>query len=104
MVAEGSIHQASWPSAEALRQAAGSTTDALLPLAGQVLSELRRTKTEAKLSLRTPITTATITDTADRLALLEPAMADLRDASVADELLTAIGDELAVTAELATTD
>ena len=44
---------------------------------------------------------ATITDTADRLALLEPALADLRDASVAEELLTAVGDGLVVTAELA---
>lgn len=97
----GSVHRQSWPDAAALRASAQSSSDDLLPLAGQILSELRRTKTEAKLSLRTPITTATITDTADRLALLEPALADLRDASVASELLTAIGDELAVTAELA---
>ena len=98
---EGSIHTSTWPDAEALRTAAGSASNELLPLAGQVLSELRRTKTEAKLSLRTPISTATIVDTADRIALLEPALADLRDASVADELLTSVGDALAVTAELA---
>jgi valyl-tRNA synthetase len=98
---EGSIHISAWPDAAALRAAAGSTSNELLPLAGQVLSELRRTKTEAKLSLRTPISTATIVDTADRIALLEPALADLRDASVADELLTSVGEELAVTAELA---
>lgn len=100
----GSVHRQSWPDPVALRAAAQSTPDELLPLAGQVLSELRRTKTEAKLSLRTPITTATITDTADRLALLEPALADLRDASVAAELLTAVGHELAVTAVLAEAD
>ena len=98
---DDSIHTATWPDAAALRTEAGAAGVELLPLAGQVLSELRRTKTEAKLSLRTPITTATITDTAERLALLEPALADLRDASVADELLTAIGDDLAVIAELA---
>ncbi|MGF1595831.1 MAG: valine--tRNA ligase [Acidimicrobiales bacterium] len=100
----GSIHRAPWPDSGALRAAAGTAPDTLLPLAGQVLSELRRTKTEAKLSLRTPITTATITDTAERLALLAPALADLRDASVAAELLTAVGGELAVTAELAPVD
>ena len=98
---DGSLHRASWPDAAALRADAGTASDGLLPLAGQVLTELRKTKTEAKLSLRTPITTATITDTPDRLALLEPALADLRDASVADELLTAVGNELMVTAQLA---
>ena len=98
---EGSIHRAEWPVADDLRAAAGSAPGALLPLAGQVLSELRRTKTEAKLSLRTPILTATITDTADRIALLTDALNDLQDASVAGELRTAVGDELAVTAELA---
>ena len=50
---------------------------------------------------RAPITTATIVDTAERLALLEPALADLRDASVAAELLTTGGAELAVSAQLA---
>ncbi|MDH3681335.1 MAG: valine--tRNA ligase [Acidimicrobiia bacterium] len=98
---DGSIHTSAWPDAAALRGAAGTAPDGLLPLAGRVLSELRRTKTEAKLSLRTPIATATITDTADRLALLELALPDLRDASVADELLTAVGEELTVTAVLA---
>ena len=61
---EGSVHQASWPSAESLRADAGPGAAAeLLPLAGQVLTELRKTKTEAKLSLRAPITTATIVAT-----------------------------------------
>ncbi len=98
---DGSIHRAAWPDAAAIRDAAEAAPDGLLPLAGEVLSALRRTKTEAQRSLRTAITTATIVDTADRLALLEPALADLRDASVADELLTEVGAELAVTAELA---
>ncbi|MCP4223354.1 MAG: valine--tRNA ligase, partial [Actinomycetia bacterium] len=96
----GSLHNQSWPEAASLRTTAASTPEALLPLAGQVLSELRRTKTEAKKALRTPIATATITDTADRLALLEPALADLQEASAAEELLTAIGDELTVSAQL----
>ena len=96
----GSLHHQTWPDPAVLRAAAQSTPDELLPLAGQVLSELRRTKTEAKLSLRTPITTATITDTAERLAMLAPALADLREASVAEELLTIVGEELAVSAQL----
>ncbi len=98
----GSVHTASWPSAVALRADAGDgATAELLPLAGTVLTELRKTKTEAKLSLRAPITTATIADTPERLALLGSALADLRDASVAAELLTAEGPELAVSAQLA---
>ncbi|MDH4364643.1 MAG: valine--tRNA ligase, partial [Acidimicrobiia bacterium] len=97
----GSVHTSSWPDADALRAAAGEGAAELLPLAGTVLTELRKTKTEAKLSLRAPITTATIVDTAERLALLGPALADLRDASVAAELLMAEGTELAVSAQLA---
>jgi valyl-tRNA synthetase len=98
---DGSVHQASWPDAEALRSAGGDAPAELLAVAGQVLSELRRTKTEAKLSLRTPIVTATITDTSERIDLIQPVLADLRDASVAEELVTATGPELAVNAELA---
>ena len=97
---DGSLHQQSWPEVDGLRTAAEGGTGDLLPLAGQVLSELRRTKTEAKLSLRTPIVTGTVTDTAERLALLAPALADLADAAVATELTTAEGPELAVSAEL----
>jgi valyl-tRNA synthetase len=97
----GSIHRAPWPDATALQTAAGAAPTELLPLAGQILTELRKTKTEAKLSLRAPITTATIVDTAERIALITPVLADLRDASVAAELLTAEGAELAVSAELA---
>jgi len=100
----GSVHTHAWPDADALRAVGNGTNEELLPLAGEVLSELRRTKTEAKKSLRTPIATATITDTAERLALLEGAMADLGDASVATELLTAVGAELSVSAQLAEVD
>ncbi|MEM8925288.1 MAG: valine--tRNA ligase [Actinomycetota bacterium] len=98
---DGSLHVQSWPETASLREAAGDAPAELLALSGEVLSELRRTKTEAKLSLRTPITTGTITHTADKLALLAPVLDDLRDASVATELATAEGDELVVTAELA---
>lgn len=101
---DGSLHTQAWPQTEALRAAAGATEGDLLPLAGQVLSELRRTKTEAKKALRTPIATGTITDTDERIALLEPALADLREASAAQELTTSVGDALAVTAVLADED
>jgi valyl-tRNA synthetase len=101
---QGSVHAVSWPDADALRAEAGTARSELLPLAGQVLSELRKTKTEAKLSLRAPITTATIVDTSERITLLAPALDDLRDASVAAELLTFEGTELAVSAELAPVD
>ncbi|MEM7337813.1 MAG: valine--tRNA ligase [Actinomycetota bacterium] len=98
---DGSLHRQPWPNASALRTAAGDAPAERLTVAGQVLSELRRPKTEAKLSLRTPITSATITDTAARLALITDAIDDLADASVAAELQTAEGSELSVAAELA---
>jgi valyl-tRNA synthetase len=99
---EGSVHQAKWPESAALRADAGDADPALLGVAAEVLSELRRVKTEAKRSLRTPLTSATVADTPTRLALVADVLDDLADAGVVAGPLTTIdGAELAVTAELA---
>jgi valyl-tRNA synthetase len=97
----GSVHRARWPSPGPLLAASGGADPRVLGVAAEVLSELRRVKTEARRSLRTPLEAAAVTDTAARLALLAPALADLRQAAVVTgELATAEGAELAVTAEL----
>ncbi len=96
---EGSIHLAAWPDGEQLAQAAGPDADPeILAVAGTALTELRRPKTEAKRSLKTRITSATIT-TNDR-PRLEAAMTDLVDSGNVDAYEIADGDELSVTVEL----
>jgi valyl-tRNA synthetase len=98
---EGSIHRSSWPEAETLRAAAGDADPGLLPVAAEALSELRRVKTEAKRSLRTALTEATVTDTPERLIRLRAAVDDLADAGVVTGALTLVdGPELSVTASL----
>ena len=52
--------------------------------------------------LATAVTTATVTDTAERLAILEQVADDVADAGRCRELLTTVGPELSVAAELET--
>ncbi|ROR94004.1 valyl-tRNA synthetase [Salana multivorans] len=55
----GSVHEAAWPTSDALRAAAGDADAAglvgLLATAGEALSTLRKVKSEAKVAQRTPL-------------------------------------------------
>ncbi len=95
-----SIHRSSWPTSGPLRDAAGGTAPSLLTIAGEALTELRRTKSEAKRKLRTAITSATITDTPERLAALRLVLGDVAAAGVASSVELVEGDVLAIEAEL----
>ena len=107
---EGSVHRSPWPSADALRGAAGADDaaspgdepdPAVLAVAAAVLGEVRGAKSQAKRSMRTEVTSVTVTDTPERLALLALAEADVRSAGRIAALTTEPGDQLAVTVELA---
>ena len=101
---EGSIHRSPWPTSGPLRDAAGGDDDGAaltLAVAGEVLTLLRKAKSDAKVSMRTEITSATVTDTAERLAAFERAKADVLDAGKVLSVETTEGDELAVDAALA---
>src|SRR5690606_18667727 len=67
---EGSIHRSSWPRAEDLRSVAGdldATTAASLAVTSDVLSAVRRAKSDAKASMRADVASVAVTDSADRL-------------------------------------
>jgi valyl-tRNA synthetase len=107
---EGSVHRSSWPSADALREAAGADDaaspgdepdPAVLSVAAAVLGEVRKAKSEAKRSMRTDVTAATVTDTLERLALLALAADDVRSAGRIVSLTTVEGESLTVAIELA---
>ena len=102
---EGSIHRSAWPEGAGLREAAGASADpAVLAVAADVIGDVRKAKSEAKRSMRTAVTRATVTDTAERLALLALVEADVRAAGHIEELRTEVGDSSAVAVELAPPD
>ncbi|MBD9699583.1 valine--tRNA ligase [Flavimobilis sp. GY10621] len=78
---DGSVHTAPWPVAAPLRAAAG--TEARLDeltAAGNALAALRKIKSEAKVSMRTPILLAEVAVPAASLAAVEQAIGDIRGA------------------------
>ncbi|MDQ1402737.1 MAG: valyl-tRNA synthetase [Actinomycetota bacterium] len=96
----GSVHRASWPDAGALATSAGDGNAAVLEAAADVLSQIRKAKTEAQKSMRADVKRAEISDTAERVAALELAGADLKEAGRIGELVLSEGPELAVRVEL----
>ncbi|MGO3705108.1 valine--tRNA ligase [Microbacterium gubbeenense] len=89
---DGSVHTAAWPVSSG---AAGDP--AVLEIASQALIGVRRAKTEAKASQRTPVASATITAPGSQLALLQLAAADLKAVGRIEELTIVEGAELEVT-------
>ena len=90
----GSIHRATWPTSGELRALAGDTAEAggipsPLLVAADVLSRIRKAKSDAKASMRAEVATVTVTDTPDRLAALELAVGDVRDAGKVAQLVGA---------------
>jgi valyl-tRNA synthetase len=88
---EGSIHRSPWPGVEELRSMAGHGDVAVLDTVASVLGEVRRAKTEAKVSMRAPVERLVVVDDPERLALLAQAEGDLREAGGVVELLTRPG-------------
>ncbi len=74
---EGSVHRASWPTTDDLA-ARGEAGVELLELASLALTGIRRAKTDAKASQKTPVASAAIAAPAPAIALLESAASDLR--------------------------
>ncbi|GAA1839822.1 valine--tRNA ligase [Asanoa iriomotensis] len=73
----GSVHRAPWPTVHEL---AGGGTPDLLRLTGEALSQVRRAKSERKVSMRTEVPLAEVLGPAAMLESLASAAADLRAA------------------------
>ena len=97
---EGSIHRASWPGAD-VPPGADAVDAAMYELAGTVLGDIRKAKTEAGTSLRAEVDTVVVRDTAERLALLAPAVADINEAGRVARLSTEVADGFSTTVTLA---
>jgi valyl-tRNA synthetase len=97
---QGSVHNAAWPTSEALAGDSAGTDAKVLTVAGQTLSDFRRIKTEAGRSLRSTFDRAEVHDTASALALLAQAAADVAEAAAAPALTLSEAADRSVSAEL----
>jgi valyl-tRNA synthetase len=87
---EGSVHRAPWPTTGELAAAAGQA-DVVADVA-QVLSGIRKAKSEAKVSMRAEVATATVHGSLDALARVRVAEGDLAAAGRIAELSWVEGD------------
>jgi valyl-tRNA synthetase len=95
---EGSVHRAAWPTA---MTATDATDGTVYQVAAEVLSAIRKAKSDAKQSMRAEVARVVVTDTAARLDALRAAAGDVRAAGRVARLDTQVGDSLAVEVELA---
>ncbi len=95
---DGSIHTAAWPEPRSLDVSKGAAGDpAVLATASKALIGIRRAKTEAKVSQKTPISSVTIAAPAAEIAALKAAADDLRAVGRIAEITFAEADALQVT-------
>ena len=73
---EGSVHRASWPTSSEL-VVAEPGDPAMLGVVSAALAAVRGAKSHAKVSQRTPVTSATVSGSADDLARVTSGLADL---------------------------
>ncbi|WP_187414315.1 valine--tRNA ligase [Nonomuraea sp. PA05] len=90
---EGSVHRSSWPAAER-----GTGDPAVLTVASEVLGQIRKAKSEAKLSMRAEVSRLTVW-TPD-LELVRQAQDDLCAAGNVEEFVLESGDTLKVEVHL----
>ena len=84
--------------------AAGDGDPLVTDVATAALAEIRKAKTEAGASLRAEVDTVVVRDTPERLAALQLAADDLRDAAKAQSLTLDEGEDFAVEVTLAQTE
>lgn len=90
---EGSVHRAPWPTSDALRTAAGDADPGVVAAAGAALAALRKVKSEAKVSMRTPVEHAVLVVPAALRAGVEVALDDVRAAGRATGTLEVVEGE-----------
>lgn len=77
----GSVHRSPWPEAAPLREAAAGADGELVAQAGTALAALRKVKSEAKVSQKTPILAVTLAVAPELASGVEAVRADLTEAA-----------------------
>jgi valyl-tRNA synthetase len=98
---DGSIHRSEWPAAGELRSIAADGEPAVFAAAAEVLSEIRKAKTEAKQSLKAEVSAVVVRGDEKRLAAVRSSLEDIREAgNVTGDITLEVGDDgVAVTLE-----
>ena len=94
----GSIHRAPWPASGELTPHAGDPE--VLAAVATVLTQVRKAKSEAQVSMRTPVAMLTVTDTAPALEKLRAGLPDLLEAAKARAVELTEADTPSVAATL----
>ncbi|WP_300767294.1 valine--tRNA ligase [uncultured Bifidobacterium sp.] len=87
---EGSVHRAAWPSAEAYEKASKNADPDVLHYAGEALAALRRLKSEAKVSMKTPILSATLCASPQAATAIRETLGDISEAGRATGTVTVV--------------
>jgi valyl-tRNA synthetase len=101
---DGSVHRASWPDAATLRTTAADGAPLVYVVAADVLAEVRKAKTTARVSLRTEVEQIVVHDTAERLDALAQVIDDVREATRATNIEPVEAEAFAVEVVLAESD
>jgi valyl-tRNA synthetase len=98
---DDSVHLARWPEPDGVT--AADDVALVYEVAAAVLSDVRKEKSNQKRSLASPVARAVVSDTAERLAALDAAASDVREAGKIAELVTAVASDgdVGVAVELA---
>ena len=98
---EDSIHRSPWPESTHLNALARGADPALIVEIANALSQVRKAKSEAKVSMRAVVESANIAATEMQLARLQGAIADFKAAGSIGELTFSSGDQIEVAVVLA---
>ncbi len=93
---EGSVHQAAWPTQPSHQLPEQLQPTGMLAAVSAALIAIRRTKTDAKVSQKTEVTSAVFHAPPAHLALIEQAADDLRAVGKIATLTFVEGDEIAI--------
>ncbi len=96
---DGSVHRAAWPTPTGI-----DGEPALVDATIEVLTQVRRAKTEAKVSQRASVAALTISAPAELHAALEVGRSDLLDAGSIENVVVGDGDAIRTSVELATVE
>ncbi|MDD2818007.1 MAG: valine--tRNA ligase [Candidatus Nanopelagicales bacterium] len=98
---EGTIHRSPWPDAAALARLAGDGDAAMVADIAEALSQIRKSKSDAKVSMRAAIETATIAANDQVVGRLKLAAKDLQAAGSIESLNFASAEHIEVSVVLA---
>ena len=98
---EGSVHTTRWPEASPLRDVAADGDPQAFAIGAEVLGAARRAKTEAKRSLKWPVTSVAVTDHGARAEALRTVIDDVAEAAGAAEVTVSVAEDASISVELA---